>query len=105
MLIYTVGRSYLLEAFHAELECNQVRFVSGSMARKAYEQLNGLELELRETGTIYKCPAGHHDDLAISCAMVAWAARHPHRQRWFGTVQAAHHRWPKRPSPSALGWT
>jgi hypothetical protein len=26
---------------------------------------------------VYKCLPGQHDDLGISCAMLAWAARHP----------------------------
>ena len=37
-----------------------------------------LEIELRDTGIVYNCPTGQHDDLGISCAMLAWAARHPH---------------------------
>jgi hypothetical protein len=82
MLIYTIGRSYLLELFHAEMQSGLVRFVEGPASRRAYEQLMALELERRETGTIYKCPPGKHDDLGISCAMLAWAARHPHLSRW-----------------------
>ena len=39
-----------------------------------------LEMEIGQTGTIYRCPSGHHDDLAISCAMLVWAAQHPHLQ-------------------------
>jgi len=51
MLIYTVGRSYLLELFHAELQSNLVRFVDGPMSKRAYEQLTGLETEMRGRGT------------------------------------------------------
>jgi hypothetical protein len=47
MLIYTIGRTYLLELLHAELQSNQVRFVDGATSRRAYEQLNGLETEMR----------------------------------------------------------
>ena len=36
MLVYTIGRSYLLELFHAELQSKQVRFVDGPMSRRAY---------------------------------------------------------------------
>jgi hypothetical protein len=32
---------------------------------------------MRESGTVYTCPPGQHDDLGISCAMLAWAAGHP----------------------------
>jgi hypothetical protein len=82
MLIYTIGRTHLLELFHSELQSNQVRFVDGPMSRRAYEQLMSLETEMRETGTVYSCPSGQHDDLGISCAMLAWAARHPQLSEW-----------------------
>jgi hypothetical protein len=82
MLIYTIGRSYLLELFHTELQSDQVRFVDGPMSQRAYEQLNGLETEMRESGIVYSCPPGQRDDLGISCAMLAWAARHPHLSEW-----------------------
>jgi hypothetical protein len=58
MLIYPIGRSYLLELFHAEFQADQVRFVDGAMSRRAYEQLNGLETEFRESGIVYSCPPG-----------------------------------------------
>ena len=101
MLIYTIGRSYLLELFHAELQADQVRFVDGPMSKRAYEQLNGLETEFRESGIVYSCPPGQHDDLGISCAMLAWAARHPHLSSWVGTALSA--RKPRRPSQT-FGW-
>ena len=78
MLVYTVGRSYLLELYHSQLQSGQVRIVDGPTTRRAYEQLMGLETEIRESGIVYSCPPGQHDDLGISCAMLAWAARHPH---------------------------
>jgi hypothetical protein len=80
MFVYTIGRSQLLEHFHAELQSDVVRFVDGPMSQKAYQQLMNLEAELRDTGVVYKCLPGQHDDLGISCAMLAWAARHPHLQ-------------------------
>ena len=101
MLIYTIGRSYLLELFHAELQADQVQFVDGPMSRRAYEQLMGLETEMRESGIIYSCPSGQHDDLGISCAMLAWAARHPHLEAWVRT--ASYERKPRRPSQT-FGW-
>ena len=101
MLIYPIGRTYLLELFHAELQADQVRFVDGPMSQRAYEQLNGLETEMRESGIIYSCPSGQHDDLGISCAMLAWAARHPHLREWVGTALSA--RRPRRPHQS-FGW-
>jgi hypothetical protein len=78
MLVYTVGRSHLIELFHSELQSDLVRMVDDANSRRAYEQLMNLETEIRDTGMIYKCLPGQHDDLGISCAMLAWAARHPH---------------------------
>jgi plasmid maintenance system antidote protein VapI len=66
----------------AELQSDVVRFVDGPMSQKAYQQLMNLEAELRDTSIVYKCLPGQHDDLGISCAMLAWAARHPHLQGW-----------------------
>ena len=57
--IYTVGRTYLLELLHAELQNAQVRFVDGPMSKRAYEQLMSLETEMREGGIIHTCPSGH----------------------------------------------
>ena len=74
------------------------------MSRQAYEQLMELETEIRESGIVYSCPSGRHDDLGISCAMLAWAARHPHVQGW---ARALEQRLPRRrpPPPSWRAWT
>jgi hypothetical protein len=82
MLVYTVGRTYLLELYQSELQSDLVRIVDSPTSRRAYAQLVALETELRETGIIHKCAPGQHDDLGISCAMLAWAARHPHLNLW-----------------------
>jgi hypothetical protein len=105
MLIYTIGRSYLLELLHAELQSDLVRFVDGPMSKRAYEQLNGLETEMRESGIVYTCPPGQHDDLGISCAMLAWAARHPHLPEWVRIFERS--RTPRKPRPkqSWAAWT
>ena len=100
MWIYTIGRTHLLELFHSELQSDQVRMVDGPMSRLAFQQLTDLETEMRDTGIVYTCPSGHHDDLGISCAMLAWAARHPHLSHWVGRAAP---RRPPRPSPS-YGW-
>ena len=55
MLVYTIGRSHLLELFHSELQSDLVRIVDGPMSRRVFEQLANLETELRESGTVYKC--------------------------------------------------
>ena len=89
MLIYTIGRTYLLELFQSELQADRVRFVARPESLRAYEQLMDLETEMNDGGTIYSCPSGHHDDLGISCAMLAWAARHPHLPNGF--VSSSNH--------------
>jgi hypothetical protein len=103
--VYTIGRTYLLESFHSKLQSGQVRFAAGPASRRAYAQLERLEAEIRETGTVYKCPPGQHDDLGISCAMLAFAADHPHLDWWVGNMLAARRRRPPRPSISSLAWT
>ena len=85
MLVYTIGRTHLLELLHTQLQADLVRFADGPEMRRAYEQLVNLEVEFRDTGTVYTCPPGQHDDLGISCAMLAWAAQHPHLPFWHRT--------------------
>jgi hypothetical protein len=105
MLVYTIGRSYLLELYHSLLQSYQVRIVDGPTTRRAYEQLMGLETEMRESGIVYSCPPGQHDDLGISCAMLAWVARHPHLPYWVRTIESA--RRPRRVPQkiSSAAWT
>lgn len=104
MLIYTIGRTYLLELFHSELQSDLIRFVDSPMMRRAFEQLANLEVEQRDTGTIYKCLKGH-DDLGISLAMLAWAARHPHLSYWVGSIAATRRPRKPRQTISCAGWT
>jgi len=99
ILLYTIGRSYLLELFHSLLGSGQVRFPDNEMMRRAFAQLHALESHRRETGVVYQCPEGQHDDLGISCAMLAWAAHHPHLDAWVRSVQR-----PRRPRPDQFGW-
>jgi hypothetical protein len=105
MLVYTIGRSYLLEFFHSLLQSGQVRIVDGPTTRRAYEQLMELETEMRESGIVYSCPPGRHDDLGISCAMLAWAARHPHLSSWVRTTEVARRPPAPRPKISWNAWT
>ena len=93
--VYTIGRSNLLELFHTELQSDLVRFANGPAVRLAYEQLANLEVEFRQSGTVYSCPPGKHDDLGISLAMLAWAAKHRHLEIWLRNLQAALR--PRRP--------
>ena len=105
MLVYNVGRSYLLEFFQSLLQSGQVRIVDGPTTRRAYEQLMGLETEMRESGIVYRCPPGQHDDLGISCAMLTWAARLPHLSGWVQITEAARRPHTPRPKMSWQAWT
>jgi hypothetical protein len=105
MLVYIVGRSHLLQLYHSLLQSRQVRIVDGPMTRRAYEQLMGLETEMRESGIVYSCPPGQHDDLGISCAMLAWAGRHPHLSSWVRNGEYARRPRTPRPQFSSRAWT
>jgi hypothetical protein len=103
--VYQVGRTFLLDLLVAKFRDDRVRLANGAESRRAYEQLAALEVEQRDSGIVYKCASGQHDDLAISLAMLAWAAQHLHLESWTRPIFDAHR--PRRPqqkiSPSA--WT
>jgi len=105
MLIYTVGRSHLLELYHSELQSGQVRIVDTPTIRRAHEQLVALETEARQSGIVYTCPPGQHDDLGISCAMLVWAARHPYLRGWVQITETARRPRTPRPKVSWQAWT
>jgi hypothetical protein len=90
VLVYRVGRSFLLDLLLADLRNGRIRLPDNEDSRHAFSQLEGFEPEQRETGVVYKCPAGQHDDLAMSLAMVAWAAQHLHFDRWTRPIFDAH---------------
>jgi hypothetical protein len=58
MLVYTIGRTYLIELYHRELQSDQVRIVDGPMSMRAHEQLMALETELRDTGMVLQMRPG-----------------------------------------------
>jgi hypothetical protein len=105
MLVYQVGRTHLIEHFHSLMATNMVRMVKGPDSERAFAQLVNLQTELREGGTVYKTLPGQHDDLGISCCMLAWAFRHPHLRSWATTAFAD--RMPRVPQPkvSWAAWT
>jgi len=103
IFVYKVSRTYLLDLLLREMQNEMVRILHGANSVRAYEQLMQLEIEFKQTRMVYKCPVGHHDDLAMSCAMLVWAAQHPHLTRWCWPLERR--RPNKRPAPSALGWT
>ncbi len=105
MLIYTIGRTHLIDQFHSLMATRMVRFVKGPDSERAFAQLNNLQTEMRESGTVYTTLPGQHDDLGISCCMLAWAHRHPHLRSW--ATRAFADRLPRpKPRPiSGAGWT
>jgi hypothetical protein len=105
MLVYTIGRTQLIEGFHTEMQNGQVRFVDGPMSRRAFEQLANLETEMRESGIVYTCPPGKNDDLGISCAMLAWAARHRHLRDWVRNSEQSRTIRKPKPKVSWSAWT
>jgi hypothetical protein len=94
--VYNVGRTFLFERLLTDFRARQIRLIEEPMARRLYEQLHSLEVELKNSGKIYKCLPGKHDDLAISCAMLNWAIRHPHFGSWTSQVDAQHRPRPQR---------
>ncbi len=103
--VYNVGRTFLLELLASEMRDHRVRFADSEESLRAYEQLMALEPEQRESGTVYKCPSGLHDDLAMSLAMLAWAAQHLHLDYWTRPIFDAHRPQRPRQTPSRLAWT
>src|SRR4029077_2628559 len=101
MLIYNVGRTYLIEQFHSLMVNHTVRFVKGPASESAYAQFANLQTEMRESGTVYTTLPGQHDDLAISCCMLGWAFRHPHLRSW---ATAAYADRIPRPAPPKIDY-
>jgi len=101
--VYTIGRTYLLDLLFREMQTNKVRILDGEMSRRAYQQLMDLEMEIGETGIIYRCLPGRHDDLAISTAMLVWGAQHPHLPYWCRPLEPRVRE--RRPARSSAGWT
>ena len=56
--VYNVGRTFLLELLLAELRDHHIRLPDSPESRRTYEQLAALEPEQRDSGIVYKCPAG-----------------------------------------------
>jgi hypothetical protein len=102
--VYHVSRTHLFDLLHRELHEHNVRILDGPASRRAYQQLTLLEMEYRQTGTIYHCPSGRHDDLAISTAIAVWALHHPHLGVWMRALEPRPN-WARKAGPSPLGWT
>jgi hypothetical protein len=102
ILVYSIGRTTLIENYLAEMERGDMRTVNNEMSRRAYQQLAELEVVDKETGRFYNCLSGRHDDLGISCAMLSWAARHPHLPKWVRIFEGS--RIIRRPRQT-FGWS
>jgi len=86
--VYRLGRTFLLDYLLQKFRAGQIRLIDGEMARRAFEQLSALEFERNAERVRYICPPGQHDDLAMSLAMLAWAADHPHfMQLWVRPIE------------------
>jgi hypothetical protein len=103
--VYTIGRSYLFDLLHAELQNDVVRFADGEMMRRAFAQLVNLQTEYRDSGVVYTCPPGQHDDLGISIAMLAWAAQHKHLDWWVRNLEATRRPRRRTPPDKRFGWS
>ena len=98
--IFTVGRTYLFDLLLGEFQANQVRLSHDADLRRGFEQLTKLEIEYRQTGKVYVCPVGQHDDLAVTLAMLVWAAQHPHLSFWARALEQR----PPRKRRESFGW-
>jgi hypothetical protein len=97
MLVYNVGRTYLLNTLQPDGQQDGEDHEGDS--ERAFAQLNNLQTEFRDSGTVYTTMSGQHDDLGISCCMLAWALHHPHMRSWVSN--AFFDRQPRRPQISA----
>jgi hypothetical protein len=70
ILVYKVRRTVLLDLLLREMQNETIRILPGANSLRAYEQLMRLEVDFKQNRMVYKCPVAHHDDLAMSCAMV-----------------------------------
>ena len=104
VMVYKIGRTQLFDILHGAFHADQVRIVDSAKSRLAYDQLTKLQIELRDTGRVYTCLPGEHDDLGISYAMLAYAAQHPHLHGWMGFLEPRRV-CKQRPAPSPAAWT
>ena len=103
--VYKVSRTFLFELLLAQWREDRIHFADSADSRRTFAQLAALECEQRANGIIYKCPSGQDDDLAMSLAMLNWAAQHLDLDWWMRPIFDAHR--PRRPrqSISRLAWT
>lgn len=102
--ILKVGRTELLEHLHLCMEEDRIRVADNDGNRTAYNELSRLQVEARQRGRVYSCPASEHDDLAISWAMLVFFARHPIFPNFVRRLEPRRS-WPKRGKITSAGWT
>jgi hypothetical protein len=100
--VYNIGRAFLLDLLLAEFRDNHVRLPDSPEGRRTYGQLMALEPEQRQSGIIYKCLPGQHDDLGVSLAMLAWFGQHLHLNHWQQPILDAHR---PRAQKQKFGWS
>jgi len=107
MLKYSVGRTLLFDRLRSTLENGELKLPPGDpVAKQAFVQLTELEEIVTDSGArIYAAQRGRHDDLAISLAMLVWAARHPHVGQWMRMARPRTARDRPKAGLSARGWT
>jgi hypothetical protein len=89
------------------MEAGSLRLPSADpIAKQAFGQLADLEFQVTNSGNrIYVCQPSKHDDLAISLALLVWAARHPHSSEWMKLARPRHSRNRLMPVFSSAAWT
>jgi hypothetical protein len=107
MLKYSIGRTLLFDKLLSVMEVGGLKLAPGdAAAKKAFAQLADLEVQVTSNGNrIYACQPSKHDDLAISLALLVWAARHPHGSEWVKMARRSLRR--DRPAPrfGSAAWT
>ena len=58
ILVYSIGRTTLIENYLAEMERGDMRIVNNEMSRRAYQQLAELEVVDKDNGRFYNCVSG-----------------------------------------------
>jgi len=99
--VYKVSRTFLFELLLAQWREDRIHFADSADSRRTFAQLAALECEQRPNSIIYKCPSGQHDDLAMSLAMLNWAAQHLDLDWWMRPIFDAHR--PRRPGIVGAG--
>src|SRR4051794_548946 len=65
MLLYSIGRTHLIEQFHSLVANDRVRFVQRPDSERAFDPACQSADKMRESGTVYSTLPGQHDDLGI----------------------------------------